>query len=94
MKALTLHVNRKYFEQIKSGEKKYEYRLKSAYWKKRLKNKEYDQVVIKLGYPKNHERDKTITFGWNSYDEVEITHPHFGESPVAVYAILLTERIQ
>lgn len=36
MRTLTLHLTRKLFEKIKSGEKKEEYRVLSTYWIKRL----------------------------------------------------------
>ena len=36
MRCLTLHLERKWFELIKSGEKKEEYRAQTTYWIKRL----------------------------------------------------------
>lgn len=36
MRCLTLHLKRKWFDLIKSGEKKEEYRKQSTYWIKRL----------------------------------------------------------
>lgn len=89
MKILTLNLKREYFEQIKSGIKTEEYRLCTPYWQKRLENKNYDKVVIKLGYPKNSEIEKIMEFTWKGYKKRKITHKHFGNDPVKVYAIKL-----
>ena len=45
MKALILAVRKEYFEQIKAGIKKEEYREIKDYWIKRL-SKHYDQVMM------------------------------------------------
>lgn len=89
MKILTLNLKKEYFEQIKSGQKKFEYRLKKDFWTKRLSGKEYSKVVIKLGYPKNDDLDKIMEFPWKGFVEQEITHKEFGSDPVKVYAIIL-----
>ena len=94
MKLLTLNLKRKYFEEIKSGEKRFEYRLLTDYWKKRIENREYNQVIIKLGYPKETEIDKIMVFPFNGYEIQEIEHEHFGEKPVLVFAIKLEDRIK
>ena len=91
-KPLILNLKRKYFEQIKSGEKKFEYRLKTDYWKKRLIGKDFSQLIIKLGYPKDIETDKIIAFPYHGYEEQEITHEFFGEKPVLVFAIKLEQK--
>lgn len=87
MKTLTLNLKREYFEQIKSGIKTEEYRLCTPYWQKRLENKNYDKVIIKLGYPKNCEVEKIMEFPWRGYKKKKITHKYFGSTPVKVYAI-------
>ena len=89
MKILTLNLKREYFEQIKSGIKTEEYRLCTPYWQKRLENKNYDKVVIKLGYPKNSEIEKIMEFPWRGYKKKKILHKHFGSDHVKVYAIKL-----
>lgn len=48
MKVLHLPVKALYFRQMQTGEKKYEYRLQTDYWRKRLEGREYDEVHIKL----------------------------------------------
>lgn len=90
MKILTLNLKREYFEQIKSGIKIEEYRLCTPYWQKRLEGKTFDKIIIKLGYPKNSEVEKTMEFPWKGYKKRKITHKHFGSDPVSVYAIELT----
>lgn len=87
MKTLTLNLKREYFEQIKSGIKTEEYRLCTPYWSKRLEGKNFDKLIIKLGYPKNDEIEKIMTFPWRGYKKKKILHKHFGSDPVKVYAI-------
>ena len=50
-----LHLNlfRKYFDQIASGYKIFEYREKTDYWKKRIENREYDVIKFRNGYAKD-----------------------------------------
>ena len=89
MKNLTIPVCRIYFEQIKSGEKREEFRLQNEYWSKRLVGKQYHNVVITCGYPKKTDFEKRIAFAWCGYVRKNITHPHFGDMPVDVFAIRL-----
>lgn len=87
MQTLHLPVKGEYFHQMKSGEKKYEYRLANEYWTKRLVDRDYDELKIKLGYPKSDELDKIITVPYRGYKMQTITHKHFGDKPVDVFAI-------
>ncbi|MGL5350967.1 MAG: hypothetical protein ACRDA0_10465 [Cetobacterium sp.] len=91
MKTLTLNLKREYFEQIKSGIKIEEYRLCTPYWQKRLENKNYDKVIIKLGYPKNSEIEKILKFKYLGYEIKTIKHKLFGNDLVKVYALKLEE---
>ncbi|BCE02962.1 ASCH domain-containing protein [Marinicellulosiphila megalodicopiae] len=87
---MKLHLNLKgeYFHQIKCGEKKYEYRLFNNYWKKRLTHPvTFSEIVIKLGYPKSDDKEKIICRPWKGFEVTTITHPHFGDDPVQVFAI-------
>ena len=86
---MDLHLNLKgeYFDQIKAGIKKEEYRLYNSYWEKRLKNKSFDKIILKRGYPKKDDRSKVIKRPWHGYTVRVITHPHFGNEPVSVFAI-------
>jgi len=89
---LTLNLNKKYFEEIKVGSKVEEYREVKEYWKKRL-SKEFDEIHIKLGYPKRKDHSKLLKFLWNGYKVKEILHPHFGDKKIKVYAIDLSKKI-
>lgn len=84
---LVLNLKKEYFNDIKNGVKKEEYRLCNDYWKKRLENKKFDNVIIKMGYPKNTDLDKILVFPWNGYIIKNIKHKHFGDETVKVYAI-------
>ena len=89
MSDLVLHVKGKYFVDIKAGTKRLEYRLQTDYWRKRLVGREYEQVVICLGYPGANDHRRRITFPWRGYEEKTITHEHFGPELVRVFAIKL-----
>tara|TARA_Y100000361_G_C10846812_1_gene182344 strand:+ start:62 stop:361 length:300 start_codon:yes stop_codon:yes gene_type:complete len=51
-KVLHLILMRKYFELILNGVKTKEYRDKTPYWDRRLKDKEYDVIQFRNGYQK------------------------------------------
>jgi len=93
-KELRLAVKAEYFNQIKAGEKRFEYRLRNEYWNKRICMRNYDRVVITLGYQKSSDTDKIMVFKYAGYQTQKITHAHFGVEPVRVYAIDLSERIK
>lgn len=86
-KNITFNLKKEYFDQIKSGEKKFEYRLITDYWRKRLENKDYNLLIFKLGYPSNVEKTKIIIMKYNGYEIQKIKHKHFGENEVEVFAI-------
>lgn len=76
MKTLTLSLKKKWFDMIKSGVKKEEYREIKPYWKKRLRNialktdlstvyegfQRYDRLVFTLGYPKSDDMERRLIF--------------------------------
>lgn len=86
---LRLAVKREYFEQIKSGVKTEEYRLVNDYWIKRLDGKPFDTLTITMGYPKNDDTSRHLVFPYRGWVIKTITHPHFGDKPVEVFAINL-----
>jgi len=90
---LILHVKKKYFDQIKSGEKTEEYRIKKPYWTARLENKQFDSVTIICGYPVWHEMcsDNCIDFESCNIETRLINHPEFGSEDVMVYVIKLVK---
>ena len=86
---LRLPMNGFYFDQVLSGDKIEEYRLVNDYWRKRLKDRSYRNVVLTRGYPKagGVEGVTRITRPWRGYVERVITHPLFGSDPVSVFAL-------
>jgi len=53
MKILTLTIKKKYFDKIKSGEKKIEYRRYAPYYISRIVGKSYDAIKFINGYKKD-----------------------------------------
>ena len=86
-RVLHLPVNSIYFYQIKDGTKPDEYRLQTKYWATRLVNRIYDEVHIKLGYPKKDDHDRILVRPWKGFTKQTIIHEHFGLEPVDVFAI-------
>lgn len=93
-KSLILNLKKEYFQEIIKGTKKEEYREIKPYWVKRLEGREYENIIIKCGYPKKNDREKEITFKWNGYTKKVIKHKHFGDRETEVYAIALNEKIK
>lgn len=89
VKTLTLPLKAKYFNAIKSGEKVREFRLTTDYWRKRLEGREYDRIVLTLGYPKSDDHERRLERPWRGYEVTTITHEHFGDDPVEVFAIVV-----
>lgn len=56
MRKLHLTLKKKWFDMIKSGLKKEEYREIKPYWTKRLCGREYDVVEFRNGYSKDSPR--------------------------------------
>ena len=88
-RTLTIPVNGVYFDQIREGTKLEEYRLRTVHWESRIEGKDFDAVVLTRGYPKGGgvEGETRLTRQWRGFERKVITHPHFGESPVSVFAI-------
>ena len=84
---LVLNLKGEYFDDIKAGKKPFEYRLRNAYWSKRIVGKWFDYLIIRRGYPKSGDPDKEIILDYAGWEEQTITHPHFGDNPVTVFAI-------
>lgn len=52
-KILHLTLHKQWFDEIAEGKKIEEYRDFKDYWKKRLENREYDEVWFRNGYAKD-----------------------------------------
>lgn len=87
MKILLLPLKKVWFDQVKSGKKKIEYRLYNSYWKKRLIDKEFDKIVLTLGYPKKDDLARRIERPYKGYKVVKIRHPEWGNRVTTCFAI-------
>jgi hypothetical protein len=93
MTTLYLPLKREYFEAIRDGRKPEEYRLCTSHWRKRLEGREFDQVVLTLGYPARDDKARRLVCAWRGFTIKTITHPHFGTEPVEVFAIDVSEAV-
>ncbi len=86
LKPLVLHLKRQWWEEIRDGGKPEEYRQRTPYWIRRLRGRQFSEVVLLLGYPKAGDQSRTLRRRWQGQTEKNIDHPHFG-GPVEVFAI-------
>ena len=87
MADLVLPLKAEYFEAIRNGQKAEEFRERTPYWRRRLEGRTFDRVVLTLGYPQAGDTSRRLVREWRGYRETTITHPHFGDKPVNVFAI-------
>lgn len=87
MANLQLAVKGEYFDAMKRGEKTEEYRLVNPYWGRRIFGRDYDRLIITRGYPKRDDHDRRIDIPYDGFEIKTITHKHFGDKPVKVFAI-------
>lgn len=89
MTSRTLHLplKREYFEAIRDGRKPEEYRLCTDHWRRLLVGREYERIVLTLGYPHRNDDERRLVRPWRGFAVKTITHPHFGPDPVQVFAI-------
>lgn len=96
MKTLTLSLTQKWFDLIKAGIKKEEYRECSEYWMKRLddeKNhcfKHFDKIVFTLGYPKKDDTSRRLEFK-NPSIHYRTGKPEWGAEPNKSYFVITWE---
>lgn len=87
---LTLRLKAVYFHDIANEVKPWEYRLATPYWQKRIAGRQYDYVLLTLGYPPRSNLDHQMLKPWRGYVEQPLVHPHFGSDTVDVFAIDVT----
>ena len=87
MTDLVLPLKAEYFNAIKAGTKPEEFRLRTPFWRKRLEGRNFERVVLTLGYPAASDTSRRLVLPWRGMRLTTITHPHFGLEPVEVYAI-------
>jgi hypothetical protein len=91
VKTLQLAVTAEYFDQMKAGTKRFEYRLRTPYWAKRLAKAPFDRLIITKGYPPRDDASRRLVLPWLGFHGDTITHKHFGATPVEVFAIHISE---
>ena len=87
MSDLVLPLKGEYFDAIAADTKPEEFRIVNDYWRKRLVGRSYDRIVLTRGYPKRDDHTRRLIRPWRGYVFRTITHPHFGDTPVEVFAI-------
>lgn len=87
MAVLYLPLNAMYYDAIVAGEKLLEYRENTTYWRKRLEGREFEAIEIMKGYPKKGDISRRTRRAWRGWVMKKITHEHFGDKPVEVFAI-------
>lgn len=93
---LTLPLKRKWFELIRSGEKREEYREMSPYWKRRLESahwggfRHFDRLVFTLGYPKKDDTERRLEFA-NPQVSIGSGRPEWGAEPGRLYFVITWE---
>ena len=102
MKILTLSLKKQWFDLIKSGIKKEEYRDGNEYWEKRLiynkltdgpenaQFKHYDKLVFTLGYPKSDDTTRRLEFK-NPKIRIGEGRPEWGAEPGKKYFVITWE---
>lgn len=89
---LILPLKRKWFEAIKAGTKREEYRLDNEYWQRRLTGKTFDRIILTLGYPKRDDHARRIVLPWRGYRKITIASEEWNNELRQVFAIYLTDR--
>lgn len=89
MSTLQLNLRGEYFDAIKAGDKREEYRLATPYWARRLHRKDFETITLLRGYPPRGDTQRTLVLPWRGYRLRTIRHPYFGPDPVRVFAIRL-----
>ena len=99
MKTLTLSLKRKWFDMIKVGVKKEEYREINRYWIARLvaamvpftgtvlSFKNFDSLVFTLGYPKSDDTERRLMFK-NPRIRIGTGRPEWGAEPGKLYFVI------
>jgi len=88
---LFLVLKHEYFDAIVIGAKTEEYRLITPYWTRLLWKRHYDTITLSRAYAPRGETAGRLVLPWRGVYRRTITHPHFGDSPVEVFAIRLTD---
>lgn len=91
---LQIALKGEYFDAIKKGNKYYEFREFNNFWQKRLVGKNFDKIILTKGYPSKTETEKFLTFDYAGYIVKKLTHKHFGDQPLTVFAIRIVDNLK
>ncbi|MDK9790127.1 ASCH domain-containing protein [Vibrio sp. D431a] len=94
MKILHLNLKKQYFEDIRDKTKSHEFRLYNDYWKKRLEGRDYDEIHIKMGYPKSDDYSRIVVRPYLGFEVKTIVHEFFDNVPTKVFAIRVNEDLE
>ena len=82
----------KWFDEIKSGKKDFEYRLFKPHWIKRLVGKDYDAICLTRGFPKKYDEAAHLWKKYNGYKIIpDFEHEEFGKGKNKVFEIDVRE---
>lgn len=99
-RVLVLPLKKQWFDMIKSGEKKEEYREINDYWNKRLTYnidelgpflKHYDKIEFTLGYPRKDDKEKRMIFDCPKIRFGD-GKPEWGAEPGKLYFVITWKR--
>ena len=93
VKILRLNLKKKWWQQIRDGEKTTELRLATGYWRKRLIGRKYDEIHLCLGYPKKGDESRILKRKWRPITTEMVLHEEFGDAPVDVFVIDVGVRV-
>lgn len=91
-RVLQLAVEGEYFHAMLTGEKAEEYREANVYWTRRLEGREFDRVILTWGYPSKTDKRRRIELPFAGIVRKTITHKHFDDRTLEVFAIQLGDR--
>ena len=63
--------------------------MANNYWRKWLEGKQFDKVILMLGYPPKDDTSRRIERPWRGYELKTIQHEEWDNEPVRVFAIKL-----
>lgn len=84
---LTLRMKARWWNEIASGSKSLELRLRTDHWNRFLADRTYDEIHLWCGYPPKSRTDLLLRRKWVSVTACDVVHEEFGPDPVAVWAI-------
>ena len=90
-RVLYLRLKKPWFDMIKSGEKKEEYRELKPYWRKRLRTQMFDILIFTLGYPKIDDTERILTFN-NPKIRIDTGRSEWGARPGVNYFVITWDK--